>query len=163
MDDYQRIIEFLPNLRDFPISRYVGLGVGWTRTPKRDTFYYYVSKVSLVQTSMHVSYVGREPPVQLVRFIWSKTLLNYDARPTARRACNTCPWIIRSLRRLWSLLLQQIRVFVGRNKTLIKRLTWCCLCGRSSYAGEPFWQAPCWINSIVTDNFTQKYVLYQPE
>ena len=28
---------------------------------------------------MHVSYVGREPPVQLARFIWSKTLLNYDA------------------------------------------------------------------------------------
>ena len=46
-DDYQRILYFLPNLRDFPISRYVGLGIGWTRTPKRDTFYY-VSKVSLV-------------------------------------------------------------------------------------------------------------------
>ena len=28
MDDYGRIIEFLPNLRDFPISRDVGLGVG---------------------------------------------------------------------------------------------------------------------------------------
>ena len=40
--------------------------------------------------------------------------------------------------KLWFLLLQQIRVFVGRNKTLIKRLTWCCLCGRSSYAGESF-------------------------
>ena len=26
--DYGRIIEFLPNLRDFPISRDVGLGVG---------------------------------------------------------------------------------------------------------------------------------------
>ena len=58
MNDYRRIIEFLPNLRDFPMTRYVGLGVGWTRTPKRGTFYY-VSKVSL----------GREPPVQLARFI----------------------------------------------------------------------------------------------
>ena len=28
MDEYGRIIEFLPNLRDFPISRDVGLGVG---------------------------------------------------------------------------------------------------------------------------------------
>jgi len=28
MDDYGRIIEFLPNLKDFPISRDVGLGVG---------------------------------------------------------------------------------------------------------------------------------------
>ena len=27
MDDYGRIIEFLPNLRDFPISRDVELGV----------------------------------------------------------------------------------------------------------------------------------------
>ena len=28
MDDYGRIIAFLPNLKDFPISRDVGLGVG---------------------------------------------------------------------------------------------------------------------------------------
>ena len=68
MDDYGRVIELLPDLRDFPISRDAGLGVGWTRTPKRDTSFY-VSKVSLVQISIHVSYVGRKPPVQLARFI----------------------------------------------------------------------------------------------
>ena len=36
IDDYERIIEFLPNLRDFPISRDVGLGVGnGTSEPER--------------------------------------------------------------------------------------------------------------------------------
>ena len=74
------VIEFLPNLRDFPICR---------MDPKRDT--YHVSKCHWFRQACTYLKWDMNLPYKKQRRDLAMT------SPTVRRACNTCSWIIRFL------------------------------------------------------------------